>query len=406
MIARMHTLLIAWMGLSLLAGCGQMSKWRDKQTAIARGEYKEPAPPPPAPSSQPLFRPREFNAPDPYQDGPVIRADVMLVNGLTVRPSDVLEPSWARLEQLAEAGPAKDYPEKARLEVRQRLRETISEFLVWHEVKQKINAELDETINKAVDGKIRERINEHFQGSQAKFERYLAGRGLSLDDYKQQERRRLVAIQYLREEILPHIRISRRQLVEFYEQNRQRYETPARVRLQIIDLPDSAFLEGDASGPVARVAAHDKAGQQAKQALAALKAGTDFTEVARQYSKGIHAANGGDWDWISQPGLQGRWAQPSQAAFDLQAGQFSDIIEVSDGYFIVRAAEKVEAQRKGFQDVQAELEQQLRDQMFNYHSAKFLSKLWVKSDIQGLDTFRDRLLQMIPEPKSFNEPRP
>jgi parvulin-like peptidyl-prolyl isomerase len=407
-MARIHCLFIALVAICLAAGCESLQKWRDKQTRIARGEYEEPAGPVQhGTATQPLFRQREFNAVEEDQDGPLIRADVMLVNGQTVKASDVLEPIWKRLEQMAAAAKPSEYPEKAQLEIRQRVRETISEFLVYYEVKRKINSDTQEQLKKTVDGRIWDRINKDFEGSQAKFERYLSARGLTLEDYKEQETRRIVTVQYLREEILPQIHISRRQLREFYEENRKDFESPARVKLQMIDLPEKAFLAGPTTDPVARMDAHEAAAKQARRAMSELRAGADFGEVAKKYSKGLHAEEGGRWDWVSQdPGLQGRWAAPCKAAFALAAGQCSDILEVSDGYFIVRAEEKVEAQRKSFEEVQQELEEKLRSMQFDLLSARYLSKLWVKGDIQGLMAFNARLLTLAPQARPKAESAP
>ena len=76
-----------------------MKKWRDKQVqkASRRVQGADGAGAARA-AGQPLFRQKEFNAVEQEQDGPLVRADVMLVNGQTVRACDVLEPSWGRIE--------------------------------------------------------------------------------------------------------------------------------------------------------------------------------------------------------------------------------------------------------------------------------------------------------------------
>lgn len=408
-MARMRYLLILLAAVCLVAGCQDMKKYREKQIQIARGEYKEPAGPVQhASATQPLFRQREFNYVDQDQDGPLIRADVMLVNGQTVKASDVLEPVWSRLEDMSRTSKPSDYPERVQHELNQRVRETVSEFLVWYEVRKKLTTEMEDPLKKAVDSKVRERINKHFEGSQAKFERYLSLRGESLDDYKEQEKRRIATVQFLREEILPQIRLSRRQLLESYEEKKKKdYESPARVKIQMIDLPDSQFADGSLSDPAIRIKAHDAAAAQAKQAMEALKAGGDFAEVARKYSKGLHAEEGGRWDWVNEdPGLQGRWAQASKAAFGLKAGQYGDILETADGYFIVRAEEKVEATRQGFEDIQSQLDEKLRDEMFDKLSGEYMMKLWSKADLQGLTAFHARLLTLVPKIKPQTPGKP
>ena len=391
----------ALVAVGLLAGCEDMKKYREKQIQDRpRRVQGAGRPEQHAPASQPLFRQREFNAVEPDQDGPLIRADVMLVNGQTVKASDVLEPSWERLEEMAVTAKPSEYPERVQLEIRQRVRETISEFLVWHEVKKKLTSDMEDPLKKAVDAKVRERINKDFEGSQAKFERYLSQRGLSLEDYKEQEKRRVATVQFLREEILPQIHISRRQLRRVLRENRKSYESPAKVRLQMIDLPDKAFLRRGGTTRQRGSQAHDAAAAQAKMALAELKAGADFAETAKKYSKGLHAEEGGRWDWVNEdPGLQGRWTMPSKAAFGLAAGQCSDILEASDGYFIVRAEEKVDATARSSRRSSRNSRSSCATLMFDALSGQYMSKLWVKGDIQGLTAFNARLLTLVPKSK-------
>lgn len=391
----------------LCAGCESFSKYREKQTKIARGEYKEPTGPEQhGTATQPLFKPQTLNQIDPEETGPVIRADIMLVNGQQARSADVLEPIWHRLERMAAKTKPEDYPEQMHRVVYDRIRETINEFLVWTEVKKKTTTEMEETLKKVVDKEVRDRINKEFEGSQAKFERYLSLRGLTLEDYKVQEGRRISVHTYLREEILPQIRVSRRQLVQYYTENKKRFESPSKVRLQMIELPISEFLPEGRRDEAAKLEAHDKAEAQARKIMEELKAGKDFAEVAKTYSKGLHAEEGGRWDWINEDtGMAGRWAQPAKAAFGLKGGEFSGLIETPDGFFIVRAEEKVEGKKQTFEQVQNDLDQQLRDLMFERASLQFLAKLWVKADIQGYEAFRNRCFTLAP-PAGYKPPVP
>lgn len=395
---QMLCLLTIVAAIGLCAGCESFKTYRDKQTKIARGEYREPTGPEQhGTSTQPLFRTRAFNQVDPDETGPVIRADIMLVNDQEVKAWDVLEPIWRRLERMAATVKPADYPDQMHRVVYDRMRETINEYLVWMEVKRKLTKEMEDALKKASDEETRKRINREFEGSQAKFERYLSQRGMTLEDYRGLISRQIAVNQYLREEILPQVRISRRQLYQFYTENKKQFESPGKVRMQMIDIPVSEFLPEDRHDAAARQEAHAKAMDLAEKAMDQLKAGKDFTQVARTYSKGIHAEDGGLWDWISEDAdMAGRWAQPVKTAFGLKVGTFSGLIETPDGFFIVRVQDKVEGKKQTFEQAQKDLEQQLRDLMFDRLSLQFLSKLWVKADIQGYEAFRNRLFTLAP----------
>jgi len=330
----------------------------------------------------------------------LVQPDIMLVNGLVVTPADVLEPIWNDLERLAGTLPPEQYRQRAQQILRLRLREVLNEFLLWHEVSKRMNKQLSDALDRAADDQIQSRINSQFAGSQARFERYLAEHGLTLEDYKQQVRRRIAIVQYLRETITPRIYISRRELVRYFEQHKGEFSRPARIDLQVIDIPIRAFLPGGRKDPTSLRRARAAARKQAEQALAELKSGKDFAEVAKKYSKGIHAAEGGRWGTITAPGLRGRWAEPSKVAFSLPEGRFSDIIETGDGFFIVRAERKYPAVNPSFEEVQPQIEEKLRNEMFGRLSADLLVKLYSKANVAGFEQFYRYLLEHLPQPKA------
>jgi len=402
-----HSVRLILLSIGLACLCGGCA-WLRSRGPVKSADSQPAKPAAPAPSQAPE-KPEDTGLaqagrtkPAPPA-GPVIQPDIMLINGRTVTAADVLEPIWGRLEEMARTLDAAKYRARAQEELQFRLRETINEFLVWHEIQKKSNPQLAEALDRTADEAIRDRINREFNGSQARFERYLAARGLTLEDYKQQQKRRLAVMQYLREQILPRIHLSRRDLWNYHKQHKAEFETPASIDLQMIDLPVRAFLPAGRNDEPALAEARKQAYKAAQRALRELQAGADFAEVAKKYSKGIHAAEGGRWGTIRAPGLRGRWAAPSKAAFGLDEGQFSDVIETPDGYFIVRAEKKVAAQRKTFEQVQPLVEQRLREQMFQKLSRQFLMKLYMKAQVAGYETFRNHLMSLLPPPKAQAE---
>jgi parvulin-like peptidyl-prolyl isomerase len=73
-------------------------------------------------------------------------------------------------------------------------------------------------------------------------------------------------------------------------------------------------------------------------ALGQLKSGASFDALATQYNKGAQADTRGDLGWFPQGYLLESAIE--QAAFALQAGQFSDVIETQVGFHIVYVIER------------------------------------------------------------------
>ena len=76
----------------------------------------------------------------------------------------------------------------------------------------------------------------------------------------------------------------------------------------------------------------------AQELVERLRAGEDFEELAREYSTDdSNAEEGGHLGWFPR----GRMVAPfEEAAFALQPGEFSDVVETTFGYHIIQVTER------------------------------------------------------------------
>lgn len=79
-----------------------------------------------------------------------------------------------------------------------------------------------------------------------------------------------------------------------------------------------------------------EADERVKLALTELNSGMPFDEVAKKYSDGPAGSRGGDLGWFQKGQMV---PQFDEAAFALQAGQTSGIVESPYGYHIIRRVE-------------------------------------------------------------------
>ncbi|MCA1616320.1 MAG: peptidylprolyl isomerase [Acidobacteria bacterium] len=90
-----------------------------------------------------------------------------------------------------------------------------------------------------------------------------------------------------------------------------------------------------------------KTKSKAEEVLKRVRAGEDFGELAKQFGSDGTKDKGGDLGW----GKRGDWVKPfEEAAFSLQPGQVSDLVETDFGYHIIKVDEK----RKGKDEKGAE----------------------------------------------------
>ncbi len=96
---------------------------------------------------------------------------------------------------------------------------------------------------------------------------------------------------------------------------------------------------------------------RAEAALARVRAGEEFAEVARQVSEDTSASNGGDLGFFQK----GVMAIPfEQAVWELrEVGDLSDIVQTQFGYHVIQLTGKQEARVKPFEEVREELSRDL-----------------------------------------------
>jgi len=133
----------------------------------------------------------------------------------------------------------------------------------------------------------------------------------------------------------------------FYNNNINLYQTPEQIR---------------ASHILLNLADKDEASvrKQAESILQQVKAGADFAELAKKFSEDPGTRdNGGDLDYFSR----GRMVPDFEmAAFALQPGQVSDLVRTQFGLHIIKLVDKRPAVTRAFEEVQPQIEEQLRAQ--------------------------------------------
>ena len=127
----------------------------------------------------------------------------------------------------------------------------------------------------------------------------------------------------------------------------------------------------------------------AKQILSRLKKGEDFGGLARQFSKGPAAAEGGALNWISfktpiEAGHTQNWPQPlAEALVKLpQGGMTREPVQVGDAYWIVRADDKRPTQVPPFDQAKDTLRQQLEQVAMEKATAQVVADLIRNARIQ------------------------
>jgi len=162
-------------------------------------------------------------------------------------------------------------------------------------------------------------------------------------------------------------------LKKYYTENvEKRYtSTPERRASHIL-------VQADKSAPKAD---RDKARARAEVLLAEVKKNpAGFAEIAKKNSEDEGSApRGGDLDWFARGAIEGL-----DPAFDMKPGDISGVVESNFGYHIIQATGARGGEKKSYDSVRAELENEVRGQLaqkkFTDAAIEFGDSVYEQSD--------------------------
>jgi parvulin-like peptidyl-prolyl isomerase len=138
---------------------------------------------------------------------------------------------------------------------------------------------------------------------------------------------------------------SETELRQYYEDNPDKFTEPEQVRLSLI------LLAVDASAPAS---AWDAARAEAGALVARLRAGADFSELARLHSADPSAERGGDMGRLHRGTLGGN---AEAAIAKLSPGEVSDPVTVLEGVAVFRFEERFPRRLRDYESVRVRVRQ-------------------------------------------------
>ncbi len=191
--------------------------------------------------------------------------------------------------------------------------------------------------------------------------------GVSFEDFKQNLRNGIITQQVISREVGGHIQITNEEEQQFYEQHKAEMTRPEQVRLSEI-LVSADSKEGQEPTPEALAAAK----QKADEALATLKSGKTFEDVAKQYSNGPTAAQGGDLGFFKRGTLS---KELEDKTFAMKPGEYTDVIRTKQGFIIIKVNDHTEAGVPTFKQVEPQVAEQIYLKKLDPALRAYLTKL-------------------------------
>jgi peptidyl-prolyl cis-trans isomerase C len=222
-----------------------------------------------------------------------------------------------------------------------------------------------------VDGQI-DQIKKQFPTEDA-FKQMLQSRGVTLERLRSDTAETIAVNQMLKTELEPKVTVSDADTKTFYDQNKPRFRQEDSIHASHI------LIRVEEQADAATKA---KAKTQADGILKQLKKGAAFADLAKKYSQDPGSApNGGDLGFFNRGQMVPAF---DQAAFALQPGQTSAVVETPFGYHIIRVGEAKPGRDLGYEEVKAQILDYLKQQVRDQKSQQFVDQLKAKGKIQIL----------------------
>ena len=161
-------------------------------------------------------------------------------------------------------------------------------------------------------------------------EKAVEKQGIVWEDYKQQMRNGLLTQEVIRQEVGGRMDIGTDEVKKYYDAHKQDFVRPEQVELSEI------FLSTEGKTPEEIAAIKTKADDLHKRIVK----GDDFAELAKRYSEGSTAQDGGDLGTFERGQLA---PQLEDAVFKLDKNGITDVIQTKTGFEILKVNEHYQA---------------------------------------------------------------
>lgn len=158
---------------------------------------------------------------------------------------------------------------------------------------------------------------------------------------------------------------------DFYDKNPDQFKKPEQVRASHILFTTAGSDE----------AAKKKARASAEAVLKQARSGKDFAALAKQHSTDGSASQGGDLGFFEKERMVPEF---SAAAFALQPGQISDLVESQFGYHIIKVTDRKPSEAIALDEVSPQVKQFLTQQRQQERGKAFVKRLRDKAKIEVL----------------------
>ena len=200
-------------------------------------------------------------------------------------------------------------------------------------------------------------------GGAAAYDTYLKKTGLDEEHLRERIRKGLIVKRLLHRDILRRIKVSEAEMQAFFHRYPDYFirKDEIRVRQIFIAFPDGADISARGEALLRIQSIQDR-----------LRRGENFAALALEYSQDPSRSRGGDLGYLERGQMVASFAD---AAFALEPGQVSDIVETRFGYHLIKMVDRIPSSRMAYRNARIKIDRTLRRNKEKSAAAAYLAGL-------------------------------
>jgi len=219
-----------------------------------------------------------------------------------------------------------------------------------------------------IEERMHDIVRTDFGGDRNTFIKTLEAQNYTMGEFKKMETEKMIVQAMRGKNVKLAVIASPVKVEEYYKAHRDEFTSKTQVKLRLIMVPSHA---SDGNAAAQRAMADEIFGKLVK--------GAEFERMAQLYSEDSTREKGGDWGWIERKTLA---APLEKVAFSLQPGKFSNVIEFSGNYYILKVEDRHGGDTKSLADARADIEKKLVQEEAQNLQEKWLASLRSKAYIK------------------------
>jgi peptidyl-prolyl cis-trans isomerase SurA len=252
-------------------------------------------------------------------------------------------------------------PEELKIQIEDRQKHALSDL-----IDQSLLVQRGKDMGISVETEVIKRLDsirlQNNLGSMEDLEKAVSTQGINWEDFKDNIRKGLLTQRVISQEVGSHITVGKDEIAKYYEAHKKDYIRPEQVALREIVVTTEG--KKDSELPDLK--------KKAETALKRVKDGEEFGEIAKRFSDGSTAKQGGFLGVYKRGELS---KELEDTVFKMKKNDLTDVMDTKQGYLILQVLEHYDEGEQSLAKVEAEITDKLYSERMEPKLREYLRTL-------------------------------